>query len=141
MKIVVMDGQGGKIGKLLVEQIKLSLPDYSITAIGTNSIATAAMLKAGADYGATGENPVVYNCLDADLIIGPLGIIVANSLLGEVTPAMATAVGQSKAKKILIPVSKCGCVVIGAEELPVSDYINLAVNAAKQLIHDRKQCR
>lgn len=139
MKIVVMDGQGGKIGKLLVEQIKLSLPEYSITAIGTNSIATAAMLKAGADYGATGENPVVYNCLDADLIIGPLGIIVANSLLGEVTPAMATAVGQSKAKKILIPVSKCGCVVIGAEELPVGDYINLAVNALKQLIHNRKQ--
>lgn len=134
MKIVVMDGQGGKIGKLLVEQFKRSLPAQSLTAIGTNSIATAAMLRAGADFGATGENPVVYNCLDADLIIGPLGIIVANSLLGEVTPAMAVAVGQSKAKKILIPVSKCGCLVIGAEELPISDYIALAVGEAEQLI-------
>lgn len=134
MKILIMDGQGGKIGKLLVEQLKRALPDYALTAIGTNSIATSAMLKAGADSGATGENPVIVNCADADMVIGPLGIIVANSLLGEVTPAMAVAVSQSKAKKILIPANKCGCFVVGTDELPLSDYIALAVREAKQTL-------
>lgn len=138
MKIVIMDGQGGKIGKLLVEQLKKDLPACALIAIGTNSIATSAMLKAGADFGATGENPVVFNCLDADLIIGPLGIIIANSLLGEITPAMAMAVGQCKAKKILIPVNKCGCVVIGAEELPLSEYIAMAVHETRQTIETKR---
>lgn len=99
MKIVVIDGQGGKMGKMIVEQLKATLPQYQLIAIGTNSIATSAMLKAGADFGATGENPVIYNCTDADIIIGPLGIIVANALMGEVTPSMAVAVGQVRRKK------------------------------------------
>ena len=82
MKILVIDGQGGKIGKMLVENLKKNLPEYEIIAFGTNSIATATMLKAGADFGATGENPVIVNCIDADIIIGPLRIIISNALLG-----------------------------------------------------------
>src|SRR5690554_5015362 len=100
MKLLVIDGQGGRMGKLLVEQIRASFPDQHITAIGTNSIATSAMLKAGANEGATGENPVVCNAADADIIVGPIGIIIPDSLLGEITPAMAQALGRSRAQKI-----------------------------------------
>lgn len=99
MKIVIIDGQGGKMGKMIVEQLKEKYPSLQLIAIGTNSIATAAMMKAGADYGATGENPVVVASKDADIIIGPIGIVIADSMLGEVTPAMAKAIGQSKAEK------------------------------------------
>ena len=97
MKIMIIDGQGGRMGSLLTEKTKnAAIPGAQIYAIGTNSIATAAMLKAGADYGATGENPVLVNSRDADYIIGPLGIMAADSLLGEVTPAMAGAGGQGR---------------------------------------------
>ncbi|WP_321018065.1 DUF3842 family protein, partial [Eisenbergiella porci] len=114
MKIMIIDGQGGRMGSLLTEKTKnAAIPGAQIYAIGTNSIATAAMLKAGADYGATGENPVLVNSRDADYIIGPLGIMAADSLLGEVTPAMAVAVGQSSAMKILLPVNKCNHHVVG----------------------------
>jgi hypothetical protein len=134
LKIVVIDGQGGKMGKLMVEQLKQRLPQYELIALGTNSIATSAMLKAGADFGATGENPVVFNCSDADIIIGPIGIIIANSLLGEITPLMATAVSQSKAQKILIPVNRCNSMVVGTKELPLSEYIQLAAQKVQQII-------
>ena len=101
MKIVVIDGQGGRIGSLVTARLcKEQLPNCELYAIGTNATATAAMLKAGADFGATGENPVLVACRDADFIIGPLGILSADSLLGEVTPAMAVAVGQSHAQKL-----------------------------------------
>ncbi|MCL2461113.1 MAG: DUF3842 family protein, partial [Defluviitaleaceae bacterium] len=96
-KIVVIDGQGGKIGSLLVSRLKAEAPRAEIYAIGTNSIATSAMVKAGADFGATGENPVLVSCRDADIIVGPIGIVVADSLVGEITPAMAAAVGKSGA--------------------------------------------
>lgn len=131
MKIIVIDGQGGKIGKMVVEELKKSVPQYEILAIGTNSIATSAMLKAGADFGATGENPVVYNCNNADVIIGPIGIITANSFHGEITPNMALAVGESKAKKILIPINKCNIIVAGVEELTYNEYIQLAIAEVK----------
>ncbi|MBP7401297.1 MAG: DUF3842 family protein [Clostridia bacterium] len=127
MKILVVDGQGGRIGKLLVEQIRAEIPGAEVTAVGTNSIATAAMLKAGADQGATGENPAVYNCLEADIVVGPIGIVIANSLLGEVTPAMAAALGQCKAHKVLIPVNRCNHTIVGGQELPLAEYIRLAV--------------
>ena len=108
MRITVIDGQGGRIGGLLIERIrKLQVP-AEITAVGTNSVATAAMLKAGADFGATGENPAVVACRDADLILGPVGIVLADALLGEVTAAMAAAVSRSRAHKILIPLNRCG---------------------------------
>ena len=138
MKIVIIDGQGGKMGQMIVEQLKAALPQCQLIAIGTNSIATSAMLKAGADIGATGENPVIYNCADADIIIGPLGIIVANALFGEVTPAMAVAVGQSKAQKILIPINKCNNRVVGVQDLSYREYIELAVEQVKEIIENEE---
>lgn len=133
MNIVIIDGQGGKMGKMIVEQLKKSYPSIELTAIGTNSIATAAMMKAGADYGATGENPVVVVSKDADIIIGPIGIVIADSMLGEITPAMAKAVGQSKAEKILIPVNKCNNHVVGSQDLPLSEYIRHAVELVESI--------
>lgn len=129
MKIMIIDGQGGRMGSLLTEKTKnAAIPGAQIYAIGTNSIATAAMLKAGADYGATGENPVLVNSRDADYIIGPLGIMAADSLLGEVTPARAVAVGQSSAMKILLPVNKCNHHVVGvSSEYSMSELAEQAV--------------
>ena len=133
-KIVVIDGQGGKMGAALTSQLKASELDAQIIAIGTNSAATAAMLKAGADAGATGENPVVVNCMDADIITGPMGIITANALYGEITPKMAAAVSESPAQKLLIPVNRCSVTVVGVEDLPLGDYVKLAAAQAKQLL-------
>ena len=126
-KIVVIDGQGGKIGRLVVEQIKASSLVCEIYAIGTNSIATGAMLKAGADFGATGENPVIVNCRDADVIIGPIGILIADALHGEVTANMVLAVGRSAAHKILLPVNRCNTYIPGSQPLPPGDLVALAV--------------
>ncbi len=129
MKIVVIDGQGGRLGGLLVERVKARLPQAQVYALGTNTAATAAMLKAGADFGATGENPVVRNVMDADGVLGPVGVVVANAILGEVTPAMAEAVGSCQAKKFLVPMNSCGVVVAGVEELPLPAYVARAVDA------------
>ena len=127
MKVVVIDGQGGNIGKRIVEEIKASGIQSEVMAIGTNSTATAAMMKGGADIGATGENPVVLASRDADVIIGPIGIILADSMYGEITPRMAEAIGASRARKILIPINKC-VVVAGVDEtMSISDYIKIAV--------------
>lgn len=134
MKIVVMDGQGGRIGRGIIEKLKGLNIDSDIWAIGTNSIATSAMLKAGADYGATGENPVIVNCRDADIIVGPIGIVIADSLLGEITPAMAVAIGQSKAQKILLPVNKCNNKVVGIESINVSEIIGLATEQVQNML-------
>lgn len=132
MNIMVIDGQGGRMGKSIVEQMKRNFPGDEILAIGTNSIATAAMLKAGADAGATGENPAIVGCRTADLIIGPLGIVIADSLLGEITPAMAAAIGQSRAKKILLPVNRCQHYVVGCRDLPLGELVRMAVELARQ---------
>jgi len=129
VKLVVIDGQGGRLGSLLVEGLRKRLPQAQICALGTNAVATAAMLKAGADVGATGENPVVRNVMDADGVLGPVGIVVANAILGEVTPAMAEAVGSCRGKKYLVPVNSCGVVVAGVEELPLPAYAAQAVEA------------
>lgn len=131
MKIMVMDGQGGRMGKSIVEQIKAAFPEDEILAIGTNSIATAAMLKAGADAGATGENPAIVGSRTADIIIGPMGIVIADSLLGEITPKMAVAIGQSEAKKVLIPVNRCQHFVVGCEELSLGEYVKLVVEEVR----------
>lgn len=129
MKIVVIDGQGGRLGKLLVEGVRERMPQAEIYAIGTNALATASMLKAGADFGATGENPVVRAVMDADGVLGPVGIVVANAILGEVTPAMAEAVGSCRGRKFLIPMNNCGVVVAGVTEQPLSAYVASAVEA------------
>jgi hypothetical protein len=136
LKIVVIDGQGGKMGQLLVQQLKQELLNCQLIAIGTNSIATSAMLRAGADFGATGENPVLVSCTDADIIIGPLGIVVANSFFGEITPPMAVAIGKSKAQKILIPTNKCNNTIVGTQELPFNEYVRLAVEQVKKFIYE-----
>lgn len=107
MNILVIDGQGGRLGKQVIETVRKNFPESRITAVGTNAMATAAMLKGGADEGATGENPVIVACRRADYIIGPIGIVIADALLGEVTPKMAAAVGQSDAVRILIPMNRC----------------------------------
>ena len=112
-QILVIDGQGGKIGKQIIETLKETFENIFITAIGTNGNATASMLKAGADQGATGENPVIVACKKADIIIGPIGIVVADSLLGEISEKMAIAVGKGDAIKILIPINRCNNIIVG----------------------------
>lgn len=133
-KIVVIDGQGGRMGAALAGQLKNAGLPAQIIAIGANSAATAAMLKAGADAGATGENPVVVCCADADIILGPMGIITANALLGEITPKMAAAVSESPAQKLLIPVNRCSVTVVGVQELPLGEYVKLAVEKAREIL-------
>ena len=113
MNIVVIDGQGGQLGAQLVKEITQTFSAHTLTAIGTNAAATAAMLKAGAKNAATGENPVTVACRKADVIIGPVGIVIADAMLGEVTPKMALAVGQAEATRILIPVQRCDNLVAG----------------------------
>ena len=123
MNLLVIDGQGGQLGSQIIKAIRNKYNDIYIMAVGTNATATASMIKAGANQGATGENPVKVNAAKADYIIGPMGIIAANSLLGEITPAMALAVSESNARKLLIPVSKCNIQVMGTVDKPMNDYI------------------
>lgn len=147
MKVIVIDGQGGRMGRAVVEQLKSVCPELPILAIGTNSTATAAMLKAGADAAATGENPVIVASRDADLIIGPIGIVIADSMLGEITPAMASAVGSSGAHKILIPVSNyrfCKHTLVGCGDQPMGNYIKMVGEEVlkfihKDYVHNKKQ--
>lgn len=122
-KILIIDGQGGRIGAQLIEAVRERLPDAEITAVGTNSLATANMLKASPDLAATGENPVIVGCRRADVIAGPVGIVVADSLAGEITPEMARAVGQSDALRVLIPVNRCDNMVAGVGDLPLAALI------------------
>lgn len=123
MNILVIDGQGGQLGGQLIKGLKANFEKAEITAVGTNATATAAMLKAGATQAATGENPVIVACRKADVIIGPIGIVIADAMFGEVTPKMAVAVGQADAAKILLPVNKCNNLVAGVPDLTVSTII------------------
>lgn len=127
MKILVIDGQGGRVGRGIIEQLIKGGFKGEIIAVGTNSSATEAMMKAGAQRGATGDNPVAVNAAETDIITGPVGIIAANSLMGEVTPRMAYSVAASRAKKVLIPVNRCNIVMAGTEELTLNEYIARAV--------------
>ena len=132
-QILIIDGQGGLLGKQLVEAIRKTVPDAEITAVGTNSIATSSMLKAGAHQGATGENAVLVAVRHADIIAGPVGMVIADSLLGEITPAMAAAVGSSDAVKLLLPVNKCSNVAIGAGGKSTSELIGEAVDRIQKI--------
>ena len=134
MNILVMDAQGGGIGKQVVAAVRKRFPDVTITAVGTNAAATTAMLRAGADEGATGENAVVVCCRRADVIIGPVGIVIADALLGEVTPRMAVAVGQSAAKRILIPVNHCANFIAGVADLSVGRLVDSVVAELEKTI-------
>ena len=134
MNILVIDAQGGGIGKQIVSALKKRYPEQYITAVGTNSLATSVMLKAGADVAATGENPVIVCSRKADVIIGPVGIVIADALLGEITAAMAVAVGQSRAQKVLLPVnSNCGKIVVGVRDLTLSRIMDEAVEVLRDL--------
>ncbi len=123
MRILIVDGQGGGMGKQLVSQIKAAIPQAEIIAVGTNTLATQAMLKAGADNAATGENALIVNCRSADIIAGPVGIVIADALLGEISPAMATAVAQSRAKRILLPTNLCDNYIAGIGDTSLSVLI------------------
>mgnify|MGYP003585388005 CR=1 FL=1 len=137
MRLAVIDGQGGGIGKALVEKCRKTFnEEVEILALGTNSLATSLMLKAGAKEGATGENAIIYNAAKVDIIIGPMGIVCSNSLLGELTPLMARAIAESPAKKILIPISRCNVVVAGVENKPLPQYIDDAMEMIKAIFRD-----
>ena len=133
-KVLVIDAQGGGVGKQLVLLLKKRIPDVFITAVGTNTQATLSMLKAGADEGATGENAVVVACRKAKVIVGPVGIAIADSLMGETTPEMAKAVGQSDAVRVLIPFNHCDSLIVGTSQLSVSQLIEQAVEETAALL-------
>ena len=136
MRVLVIDGQGGGLGKQLVTAVKGYDRGIEVIAVGTNSAATNMMLKAGADQAATGENSVVTVCRSADVIMGPVGIVIADAMLGEITPRMAQAVGQSTAKRILIPVNLCDNIVVGIEAMSMSGRVECAVDALKDIVSD-----
>lgn len=132
-KVLVIDGQGGGLGRQLVSALAAACPEAELTAVGTNSLAANAMLKAGASRAATGENAVVVNCRRVDVIVGPIGIVIADALLGEITPAMAAAVCQSGAKRVLVPINHCENYVVGVPDQPVSQLVAAAAQKVKEL--------
>ena len=134
MKLIVIDGQSGRMGQLLIDRMRNAGLSCEVLAIGTNALATAAMLKAGADAGATGENPVLVACRTADIIAGPIGILSADSLLGEITPAMSVAIGQSAAKKVLLPGNQCSNIVVGTQSLSLSKLMDEAVDLLRSML-------
>lgn len=138
MTILVIDGQGGNIGRQLVKEITENFPEAELIAVGTNSIATASMLKGGAKNAATGENAVIVACRRADIIVGPIGIVIADALLGEVTPAMAAAVGQSRAARVLLPVNRCDTLIAGVGSATTAALLDDAVAKIAALLCARK---
>ena len=133
MNLVVIDGQGGRMGAQLIEGVRAAGLPCDVTAIGTNVLATSAMLKAGADRGATGENPVIVACRSAEVIVGPIGILAADALLGEITPAMATAVGRSEAVKLLLPVNQCRNIVVGTQQMTLAQLVAEAMAQLRRM--------
>ena len=134
MNVVVIDGQSGRMGQLFIERAKAANLNCTFTAIGTNAIATAAMRKAGAEAAATGENPVIVACRSADIIVGPIGILVADAMLGEITEKMTLAISRAGAKKVLLPVNQCGNLVAGTQNLSLSRVMDEAVEAVRSLL-------
>ena len=134
MNILVIDAQGGGVGRQLVTAIKQNIPKVSVTAVGTNSTAASAMLKAGADHAATGENAVIVGCRNADIIVGPIGIIIADAMYGEVTPKMAAAVAQSSAKRVLIPFNHCDNIIVGVPDFSMGKLVQNAVEEIRKMI-------
>ena len=127
MKIMIMDGQGGGVGRSLVEAIKEKYPEAELIAVGTNAMATSNMMKGGTTEGATGENAVIYNSNRVDLIAGPIGIVMANAMLGEITPRMAEAVASADVPVLLIPMNRCNALVMGVKSRKLGEYIKEAV--------------
>ena len=139
MKIAVIDGQGGGMGKTIIERLRQVFGnELHIDAFGTNAVATSLMMKAGANEGASGENAIVVNAPKFDVIMGAIGIIAANSMLGELTPKMATAIAESKALKILLPLNKCNIQIAGVKGEPLPHYIEDAIIILKKYLEDEK---
>ena len=140
MKILIIDGQSGRLGAQIIEGLKkANISDqHVIVSVGTNALATSAMISAGAHQGATGENAVIVQCRDADIIAGPIGITLADAMLGEVSPRMATAVGQSRAQRILLPTDKCSTLVVGVVSMPRRQLIEAAVENILQMLSPRE---
>ena len=136
MNVLVIDGQGGGIGRALVEKLKSAVPSARVTAVGANATATAAMLRAGADAGATGENAVKVACRQADVIVGALGIVLADAMLGEITPEMARCVAASPARKVLLPMQKCHIQVAGVAQLTTQELVE---DAVRRILEGQKQ--
>ncbi|MDD2190315.1 MAG: DUF3842 family protein [Eubacteriales bacterium] len=134
MRIAVVDGQGGGIGRAIVDKLKTALPDVEVIALGTNSAATGQMLKAGADEGATGENAIVHNMKSVDIVIGVIAIINANSMMGELSPKMARAIGESSAFKVLLPINRCNIRVVSVEDAPLSVHLDNAIRFIKEYV-------
>lgn len=136
MNILIIDGQGGQLGSQIIKAVIGKYPDIDLTAIGTNAAATTSMVKAGAKKAATGENPIIVACRKADVIIGPIGIVIADALLGEITPDTAKAVGQSNAIRILIPINKCENLVAGVTNLTLTSLIEDALSKLDGIINN-----
>jgi len=134
MRVLIVDGQGGRLGKQLVKEVLERFPQVELMAVGTNSMATEQMLKAGAQRAATGENAVVVACRKADVILGPMGIVIADALMGEVTPEMAKAVGQSEGVRILLPSDKCSTLVAGVADTGMTALIRDAMDKLASLL-------
>jgi len=136
VKLLIIDGKSGRMGAQIIEGLRKAgiSEEHTIIAVGTNALATSAMINAGADRGATGENAVVVQCKSADVIVGTLGIALADSMLGEVSPKMAVAVGQSGAERILLPTDKCNTFIAGAERLSMRQLVETAVEKILQIV-------
>lgn len=137
MRIAVVDGQGGGIGRAIVDKLKAALPEVEVIALGTNSAATGQMLRAGADEGATGENAIVHNMKYVDIVVGVIAIINANSMMGELTPRMAQAVGESRAFKVLLPVNRCNIHVVSVEEASLSVHLDNAISIIHKYVRNK----
>jgi len=133
LKLAVIDGQGGGIGKSLIEKIvKSNLNNIDIIVLGTNALATAGMIKAGARTGATGENAIIVNAGKMDVIMGPIAIVIPNSIMGEITQGISLSVGNSEAMKILIPLNRCNVEIPGTTNYTVAELIDLAVEELRK---------
>ena len=139
MNIAVVDGQGGGIGRAIVDKVKRAFPDIEVIALGTNSTATGQMLKAGADEGATGENAIIHNMDHVDVVMGVIGILNANAMMGELSPAMAAAIGGSHIYKILLPINRCHIQVVSVENLSVGEHVDNAVKALGEYIREMEK--
>lgn len=129
MKIAVIDGQGGGIGRLIIEKLRREFgQEVFIIGVGTNAVATSVMLKAGANDGASGENSVVWSASRVDLIAGSVAILAANSYSGELTTRMAEAIGSSPAPKVLIPMNRCGIEMSSCLDEPLPIQVDQLVN-------------
>ena len=134
MIAAVVDGQGGGIGRAIVEKVKKAFPDLEVIALGTNAVATGQMLKAGADEGATGENAIIHNMQHVDVVLGVIGILNANAMMGELTPAMAAAIGGSHTHKILLPVNRCHIHIVSVAEQSLGSHIDNLVEALREFL-------